>query len=105
MVIRGDKKIDIKDFKSRIDNKEFDSIRNEIFDRTIKLAYKIFELKNINIVDYEDYDGHFMKLKENDNEEDIKKYVPLKEEKENIDIIDDYEIEDDLDIEEEISDE
>ena len=61
--------------------------------------------ENLNIVDYEDYDGHFMKLKENDNEEDIKKYVPLKEEKENIDIIDDYEIEDDLDIEEEISDE
>ena len=52
------------------DSKDFDSIRDEIFEKTMTLVNKVLELKNINIIDYED-DEKFIKLPKDASEEKI----------------------------------
>ena len=63
-------KLNKKDFQERIDNKDFDSIRDEIFEKTMNLVNKILELKKINVIDYEDNE-RFIKLHNNASKEEI----------------------------------
>ena len=64
------KKLDLKDFQERIDNKDFDSIRDEILEKAMNIVNKVLELKNINVKDYED-DERFIKLHDDASEKKI----------------------------------
>ena len=52
------KKLNIKDFKDRINSEDFDSIRNEILEKTMSLIDELFELKGIDVVDYRSERAH-----------------------------------------------
>lgn len=68
-------KLNIKDFKDRINSEDFDSIRDEILEKTMSLIDELFELKGIDVVDYED-EEKFIKLHEGYSEEE--KFIKIR---------------------------
>ena len=68
-------KVNIEEYQEYIEKKDYDSIKDNILEKIVKLAYDILSKKNIDFYNYEDEECKIYKLDKNANDE--KKYFKL----------------------------